>query len=222
MAVKTYFRNLPDFNYINLDSNLSSEYTRVKNLFKRGELRSDIFVNLTFFNKYSIVGEESPDEVSLKLYDTEEFDWVILLANNIINVRDEWPLSNDSLYNYLIDIYGSEENLQKIHHYETIEIKDESGRVVLRKGLRTEEMYSFTYYERATQQNITVSNASEAISNYIDAVRKEEAKRNIFVLKPEYLNVLTNDIEKIMQYKEGGEQYVSPTLKQGDNIKLFS
>ena len=222
MTIRTYFRQLPDFNYVNLDSNLSSEYTRVKNLFKRGELRSDIFVNLAFFNKYSIVGEESPDEVSLKLYDTEEFDWVILLANNIINVRDEWPLSNDSLYNYLIDVYGSEENLQKIHHHETIEVKDDSGRVVLRKGLRTEEMYSFTYYERSTQQNITVSNASEAISNYIDAVRKEEEKRNIFVLKPEYLNVLTNDIEKIMQYKEGGEQYVSPTLKQGDNIKLFS
>jgi hypothetical protein len=222
MAVKTYFRQLPDFNYVNLDSNLSSEYTRVKNLFKRGELRSDIFVNLAFFNKYSIVGEESPDEVSLKLYDTEEFDWVILLANNIINVRDEWPLSNDSLYNYLIDVYGSEENLQKIHHHETIEVKDDSGRVVLRKGLRTEEMYSFTYYERSTQQNITVSNASEAISNYVDAIRKEEAKRNIFVLKPEYLNVLTNDLERIMQYKEGGEQYVSPTLKQGDNIKLFS
>lgn len=222
MAVKTYFRQLPDFNYVNLDSNLSSEYTRVKNLFKRGELRSDIFVNLAFFNKYSIVGEESPDEVSLKLYDTEEYDWVILLANNIINVRDEWPLSNDSLYNYLIDVYGSEENLQKIHHHETIEVKDDSGRVVLRKGLRTEEMYSFTYYENSTQQNITVSNASEAISNYVDAIRKEEAKRNIFVLKPEYLNVLRNDIERIMQYKEGGEQYVSPTLKQGDNIKLFS
>ena len=222
MAVKTYFRQLPDFNYVNLDSNLSSEYTRVKNLFKRGELRSDIFVNLAFFNKYSIVGEESPDEVSLKLYDSEEFDWVILLANNIINVRDEWPLSNDSLYNYLIDVYGSEENLQNIHHHETIEVKDDSGRVVLRKGLRTEEMYSFTYYERSTQQNVTVSNASEAISNYVDAIRKEEAKRNIFVLKPEYLNVLTNDIERIMQYKEGGEQYVSPTLKQGDNIKLFS
>ena len=222
MAVRTYFRQLPDFNYVNLDSNLSSEYTRVKNLFKRGELRSDIFVNLAFFSKYSIVGEESPDEVSLKLYETEEYDWVILLANNIINVRDEWPLSNDSLYNYLIDVYGSEENLQKIHHHETIEVKDDSGRVVLRKGLRTEEMYSFTYYERSTQQNVTVSNASEAISNYVDAVRKEEAKRNIFVLKPEYLNVLTNDIERIMQYKEGGEQYVSPTLKQGDNIKLFS
>ena len=222
MTIKTYFRQLPDFNYVNLDSNLSSEYTRVKNLFKRGELRSDIFVNLAFFNKYSIVGEESPDEVSLRLYDTEEFDWVILLANNIINVRDEWPLSNDSLYNYLIDVYGSEENLQKIHHHETIEVKDDSGRVVLRKGLRTEEMYSFTYYERSTQQNVTVSNASEAISNYVDAIRKEEAKRNIFVLKPEYLNVLTNDIERIMQYKEGGEQYVSPTLKQGDNIKLFS
>ena len=222
MAVKTYFRNLPDFNYINLDSNLSSEYTRVKNLFKRGELRSDVFVNLAFFNKYSIVGDETPDQISLKLYNTEEYDWVILLTNNIINVRDEWPLSNDSLYNYLIDIYGSEENLQKIHHYETIEVKDDSGRVVLRKGLRTEEMYSFTYYERSTQQNVTVSNASEAISNYVDAIRKEEAKRNIFVLKPEYLNVLTNDLERIMQYKEGGEQYVSPTLKQGDNIKLFS
>ena len=222
MAVKTYFRQLPDFNYVNLDSNLSSEYTRVKNLFKRGELRSDIFVNLAFFNKYSIVGEESPDEVSLKLYGTEEYDWVILLANNIINVRDEWPLSNDSLYNYLIDVYGNEENLQNIHHHETIEVKDDSDHVVLRKGLRTEEMYSFTYYERSTQQNVTVSNASEAVSNYVNAIREEEKKRNIFVLKPEYLNVLTNDIETIMQYKEGGEQYVSSTLKQGDNIKLFS
>ena len=183
MAVKTYFRNLPDFNYINLDSNLSSEYTRVKNLFKRGELRSDVFVNLAFFNKYSIVGDETPDQISLKLYNTEEYDWVILLTNNIINVRDEWPLSNDSLYNYLIDIYGSEENLQKIHHYETIEIKDESGRVVLRKGLRTEEMYSFTYYERATQQNVTVSNASEAISNYIDAIRKEEAEKKYLCIE---------------------------------------
>jgi len=222
MTIRTYFRQLPDFNYVNLDSSLSSEYTRLKNLFKRGKLRSDIFVNLAFFNKYSIVGEESPDEVSLKLYDTEEYDWVILLTNNIINVRDEWPMSNDSFYNYAIEVYGSEENLQNIHHHETIEVKDDSGRVVLRKGLRTEGMYSFTYYERSTQQNVTVSNASEAITNYVDAIRKEEEKRNIFILKPEYLNVLTNDIETIMQYKEGGEQYVSPTLKQGDNIKLFS
>ena len=123
MAVRTYFRQLPDFNYVNLDSNLSSEYTRVKNLFKRGELRSDIFVNLAFFNKYSIVGEESPDEVSLKLYDTEEYDWVILLTNNIINVRDEWPLSNDSLYNYLIDVYDRSNSQKGFVHFAILAFK---------------------------------------------------------------------------------------------------
>ena len=49
----------------------------------------------------------------------------------------------------------------------------------------------------------------------------EEAKRNIYVLKPDYLNVVFNDMDDFMPYKKGGSQYVTATLKRGENIRLF-
>ena len=49
----------------------------------------------------------------------------------------------------------------------------------------------------------------------------ENAKRNIYVLKPEFLGIVLDDIENIMEYKEGSEQYVSRTLKRGDNPRLY-
>ena len=50
---------------------------------------------------------------------------------------------------------------------------------------------------------------------------KEDEKRNIFLLKPDYLNVIFNDMDNIMPYKKGAAQYVSDTLKKGENIKLY-
>ena len=46
-------------------------------------------------------------------------------------------------------------------------------------------------------------------------------KRNIFLLKPIYLILYLMILEEIMEYKKGSTQYVSETLVQGDNIRLF-
>ena len=53
------------------------------------------------------------------------------------------------------------------------------------------------------------------------SMKKENAKRNIYLLKPEYLNVVFNDLDDIMPYKKGAAQYVSDTLKRGENIRLY-
>ena len=49
-----YFRNLPEFEYVNRTKEGRSEgdYSIVKNCFKRGKLREDIFQDVTFFTKY--------------------------------------------------------------------------------------------------------------------------------------------------------------------------
>lgn len=62
-----YFRQVPNFDYVTrgTDSKRISEYTQVKNLFRRGALRPDIADNLLFFTKYSIIGDERPDNLSL-------------------------------------------------------------------------------------------------------------------------------------------------------------
>jgi hypothetical protein len=60
------------------------------------------------------------------------------------------------------------------------------------------------------------------ITNYEYEERLENNKRNIFLLKPRYLNVVFDDLDEMMVYEKGSTQYVSETLKRGDNIRLYS
>ena len=139
-----YFRELPNIQYASVFSGRKSinDYTESKNLFRRAKLRDDITEAVTAFTYYQIEGDERPDQVAKKMYDNPELDWVIMLTNNIIDLRSDWPLSNDSLYNYLLDKYGSDENLAKVHHYETVELKDEYGRIIVDGGLQVDNSFS--------------------------------------------------------------------------------
>ena len=97
-----YFRELPELDYQSFlsDSNSSSNYLRVKNLFRRCKLRDDLQSIFTLFNKYEIVEGARPDTVAEELYGDAELDWVVLMTAGIINVRNEWPLSDRQIYNY--------------------------------------------------------------------------------------------------------------------------
>lgn len=356
---KPYFRQVPNFEYVSRDKDEQqiSNYKPVKNLFKRGKLREDIFGNLGFFEKYSIIGDERPDNVAYKFYGDETLDWVVLLSNNILDVYNEWPLTQTSFDKVMLQKYGTYENLYSgIHHYETSSIKNSLGATILQAGIRvnptwktngnfveftssnifsigiddsdspktvtvqmenfvpelyktyipnlkvgdeivitgvnetiyngrfsvtsittnsiTDEdgtefvyVYAFTY-ELSTEPDVTFVTLSGTekvlftipdvkapdpnsyilsssyyyeyydqdlgysvvvpsssfvvpVTNYEYESKLEEEKRNIFVLKPIYLNVIFNDLDDIMPYKQGGSQYVNSTLKRGDNIRLY-
>ena len=327
---QSYFRKVPNFEYVNRTKGNTdiSNYITVKNLFKRGKIRPDIFGNVSFFTKYKIIGDERPDNVAFKEYNDSSLDWVVLLSNNILNIQDEWPLSQNSLDEVLLDKYGTYQELHSgIHHYETIEIKNTKGGIILPGGLETpnkwrtngnfiqatntkvnqisgsdakvatvtmyngiknltvgsevlinnvsssvyngrfpvtsvlkvgdvvikftynlpsipdvklpeiegtEEVtftvegtvgvgnaYYYEYYDDNAYHTIPVANMTKAVTNYEYEINKEDAKRNIFLLKPDYLNVIFNDLDDIMPYKKGAAQYVSDTLKKGENIRLY-
>lgn len=220
---KPYFRQVPNFQYIDRspgDQSISN-YTEVKNLFKRAKLREDIFSNLSFFTKYSILGDERPDNVAYKFYNDSTLDWIVLLSNNIINVQTEWPLSQQAFYNFLIDKYGSDEALYNVHHYETIQVKNSNGATVVPAGLKVPVDYSISYFDSNIEQTVTNTNITIEVTNYDYEEKIQNDKRNIFVLKPTYLNVIFNDLEDIMSYKKGSTQFLSTTLKRGDNIRLY-
>ena len=221
--MSSYFQQVPNFEYANAtkDGKNISDYSEVKNLFKRGKLRDDIFGDLTFFTKYQIIGDERPDNVAYKRYDDETLDWVVLLSNNILNIQTEWPMTQQAYYDFLIMKYGSEEKLNETHHHETIEVKNTSGAVIVRAGLTVKSDYSIDYYDTITGTQVTATNITTAITNKDYENKIQDAKRNIFLLKPEYLNVIMNDMKDLLKYKKGGTQYVSPTLKRADNIRLF-
>lgn len=334
---KPYFRQVPNFDYVSRDPEQKqiSQYAPVKNLFRRGKLRDDIFGDLSFFTKYKIVGDERPDNVAYKIYNDETLDWVVLLSNNILNIQSEWPLPQTVFDKLMLEKYGSYESLySEVHHYETKEIKDSLGNIILPSGIQmpnswktgngfiggykatniirvlfapstrtflfalnqdnnrpnvkvgtkvivkgfsdnsingsyfisnfytdsstnqlniefvtntdpentiislsgTESIeiilqdplafsnsYYYQYYDSNLETDVLISsdNVISPITNYEYEISIEEEKRNIYLLKPRYLNIIFNDLEEIMEYKKGSTQYVNAALKKGDNIRLY-
>ena len=164
----SYFKELPNFEYIANFPNQSfnTDYVVTKNIFKRAKLRSDIANAVTAFEYYQIIDNERPDQVAAKVYDNAELDWVILTTNNIININQDWPLDNNSFYKYLIDKYGSDEELGKTHHYETVEFKDEYGRIVVPGGLQVDPAKELSVTTSTGQNDYILSEFPNESANY--------------------------------------------------------
>ena len=222
--MSSYFKQVPDFDYVSrLPDAKISDYITVKNLFKRGKLADDIFQDLTVFTKYEIRGDDRPDNIADKVYDDPDLDWIVLLSNNIINIQSEWPMPQRDFDRYLLDKYETYEKLNDVHHYETLECKNLTGAVVVPKGLWVESDYSVTYYDWYAGVEITKSSSDIVVSvtNYEYEDKLENEKRNIFLLKPIYLNIIKDDLKEMMQYKKGSTQYLDKTLKIAENIRLY-
>ena len=218
-----YFRNIPEFAYVNRDDPKSTnEYSLVKNFFKRAKLRDDIFENVAFFEKFIIKGDDRPDNVAFQVYGDPTLDWVVLMSNNIVNVQSEWPLSNENFYEYLIDKYENETKLYSgIHHYEANEVKTSDGRIIIESGTRVGVGQSVSFYDKGKNDQVTITDIALPVTNFTHEQNLNNKKREIFLLKKIYLNIVFDDLEQIMSYKEGSTQYVSETLVHGDNIRFF-
>ena len=228
--MSSYFKKVPNFDYVSrvADQREISNYTPVKNFFRRGKLRKDIFDNLSYFTKYQIVGNDRPDNVALKVYDDEDLDWVVLLSNNILNIQSEWPLEQNMFDTFLLDKYDDYETIyNKIHHYESNEIRDTNNDLIFPKGIKFSNAESYLSTEERLKSIVTFQDTTTfvdfvtPITNYEYEEQINDAKRSIFLLKSEYLSIVFNDMDDIMRYKKGSSQYVSGTLKRGDNIRLY-
>ena len=224
MAFDKYFRHVPNFDYVSRlpDRQYINDYLQTKNLFKRVKLSDEIFGDLNFFGKTIIKTNERPDNVAFRVYDDESLDWLILLSNNIINYESEWPMDQISFDNYILNKYGSYENMYNVHHYETQEILDGNNNLILKKGLEVPQDFSMTYYDSSIGQEMIANNITDVITNLEYEENIQEDKQSIFMLKPQYLSVILNEIDDLMPYKEGSTQYVGASLARGDNIRLYT
>ena len=222
--MSNYFSLIPDFEYVSRLPNAKiSDYITVKNLFKRVFLREDIFQNLTFFKKYTVVGDDRPDNVANQVYEDSTLDWLILLANNIVNIPNEWPLPQADFDRYLLEKYDNDYNkiYNGVHHYETVEVKDSNNVTIIPKGLEVSSDYNVIYYDFYLGGITEANNITRPVTNFQYEENLENKKREIFILKPEYISVVLDDIEDITKYKKGSTEYVDETLKRAENIRLF-
>ena len=211
----SYFRELPDIEYQSpfADSNSSQNYVRAKNLFRRVKLRDDLTNVFTLFNKYQIPEGVRPDIVAEEVYGRADYDWVVLMTAGIVNVRDEWPLSNRDLYRYAENIYGTQ--LNAVHHYETTEVKDSNGRLILPAGKVVDSNFTIP----KPDDYRAILNPVIGISNYEYETLKNEEKRSVYLLRSDYLQQYLNDMRTIMYY-EKSSQYVDKKLIRTENTRV--
>ena len=214
----SYFKELPNLEYPSFlsDKNSSLDYIEVKNIFRRIKLRDDLQSAFTLFDKYEIPMGYNPDMVADEVYGSAELDWVVLITAGIINVRNEWPLSDSDIYDFALDKYGG--NINATRFYETKEIKDSSERIILPKGKVVDSDFVFTYYDNG-RQSVSGTNVRTGISNYEYEVRINEDKKDIHLLKLGHLQQFLNDMRDIMVYDKS-PQYVSETTVRTENSNI--
>lgn len=213
-----YFNKVPNFKYTNLLKDGVDNKIQVKNFFRRVKLREDLYENLNYFTKYTIVGDERPDQLAKKLYDDENLDWVILITNNILNIQTEWPMPQKVFNEYLLEKYGSYEAIYDTHHYESKRVYNSRNETIYPAGLKVLPSHRVQYYDKDLDVIVTVAQASYLVTNYVYEQRIQDKKRNIFILKAEYLNLALEDLEENMTYKKGSTEYISGTLKDTENL----
>ena len=210
----TYFRELPNLNYQStaLDRSSSEDYVQVKNIFRRAKLRDDLKYVFTSLVDYYIGDGIRPDQVADNIYGDPELDWVVLTSANIINVRDEWPLDSYEIYNYSLNKYG--DDLNQIRHYETTEVKDSSGRLILPKGKVVDSGFTIPDPSSST----ATLNPVGGVTNYEYESKLNDEKRSIYIISPDYLQVFLNDMKDIMRYTDSS-QFVDVDLIQTENTR---
>ena len=194
----TYFRELPNLNYQSTlsDRSSSQDYVQVKNIFRRAKLRDDLKYVFTSLVDYYISEGMRPDQVADNVYGDPELDWVVLTSANIINVRDEWPLDSREMYEFASNKYGND--LNQIRHYETKEVKDSSGRLILPKGKVVDSGFTIPDPSSPT----ATLNPVGGVTNYEYESKLNDAKRSIYIISPDYLQVFLNDMKDIMRYTD--------------------
>ena len=215
-----YFRELPNIAYQSPLShkNSSRDYIVIKNIFRRSKLFNYLDDNVTFFNKYVIGDGSRPDLIAEELYGDPKLDYVVILVAGITKINHEWPLQDYQVYDYALQKYGSETELNENHHFETFEIKDDKGRQILPPNLivddefkidGTSSKYNTTYtlisqagntqLDDKDEFTVKTDNIARAVTNLEYEHTENEKKREIDVLRESYLQMFINDLRDVVR-----------------------
>lgn len=195
--MSNYFKQLPNV-YVRTSSyrqNSVDPYVLAKNIFRRIAIRENLEDIILGFTQYTIRNNDRPDQVALEYYDSMQYDWVILLTNNIINIYDEWPMNEHELQIYIDRKYEGDPS--GVHHWVTQEVRDNRGRLVLKGDIQVPEDFTYTKYDgTVVPKELLV----RPISNYDFEYEQNEFKRNIYLLRKDYLGQFVEEFGNLVKY----------------------
>ena len=238
-----YFRELPNIGYQSplLHKNSSRDYILIKNIFRRTKLFDYLKGNVSLLDKFTIGDGDRPDTIAEELYGDPTLDYVVVLVAGIININHEWPIMDYKVYDYALEKYGSETELQSIHHHETFEIRDDKNRLILPPNLivdgdfkisGTINKYPSTRYtlksltgnrqlDDKDEFSVLTDSIASPITNLEYEYIQNEKRREIDVLRNSYVNMFIEDMRDVVRYDKSSS-YITSSLAITPNTETVN
>ena len=239
-----YFRELPNIAYQSplLHKNSSRDFLLIKNIFRRTKLYDFLENSVSLLEKFTIGDGDRPDTIAEQMYGDSSLDYIIVLIAGITNIVDEWPLQDYQVYDYALQKYGSEEKMNEIRYYETLEIIDDQGRQIVPPKLIVDADFkvdgtvnkfpsSTRYTLKALTGNrqlddkdefsVATDNIGRAVTNLEYEYTINEEKREINVLSPGYVQLFINDLRDIVSYDKSSS-YIAKNIAGTENTNVVS
>lgn len=171
-----YFNPFPKINYDCLGNGFTEE---IQDITTRVIVRKWIQDRGAWFSKVNIKDGDTPEVVAYQIYGNSTFHWIILIFNEIINTYYGWPLSRQDFDNFVNDKYT---NPNGIHHYE---ITQQSGDTA--KKIKVESDVA----------------GAIAVTNIEYEATLQDKKREIKVLRPEFLEQFEAEFKRLLKKQQG-------------------
>ncbi|CAF34265.1 base plate wedge component [Synechococcus phage S-PM2] len=216
-----YFSLLPDIKYdvkpISYPFS-ESNFVVAKNFFRRFKISDDFYSYAVFFRQYQVGDFEQPWQVANINYENPEYDWIILLTNNIVNPLFDWPMDSYTLRKYIEGKY--DDPYATIHHREIVSAESQInifGKVIKKPGLIVDEAFengSIKYYDdNLGIQTISASSITKRVTIFEYEEGVNDSKREIYLLKPKYIDGFIDEFRRANKYKDSSD-FISTRLKK--------
>ena len=170
----SYFNN---FSTILYDPLGDGNAKLVTNILNRVRVRANMKKEIVMLDPYDVKENETPEIVADKHHGSPYYHWIVMLLNNISDVNHDWVKSTRQLQKYLTDKY-TETQLAETHHYE---ISQTSGDSTIKIEV----------------ENTSYPSAS-AVTNYEYEVALNEQKRQIDLLRNDYLGYFEDEFKSLI------------------------
>ena len=196
-----YTPNRTQFQFTNQD------FVVAANIFKGLSLDNSVYAT-DLFTELQLNDGVRPDQVSEAVYGDPNYDWVILLTNKIVDIKNDWPLSSAEFEHFIHKEY---ENPHAVKHYLTKEVKNDIGEVVLPAGLEVyydpsdPDSFEITYiksYDPFVEETENGLVLLTSISHYEWEQERNNKRRFLQILKPTYLETFVKIFKASAQYNK--------------------
>jgi hypothetical protein len=219
-----YFNFFPTTPYTN--SNDSSAYDTVTNIISRFGFEESLKQNSSIFYPYEIQDGDTPEMIASKYYGSSEKHWIVLLFNNIIDPQYDWPLDQRTLIKYINDKYAdngarhtpfltgirwAQDAGNVKAYYKTItrlSSKSTKNQIIekveIDANTHTSLPVTTATYTLSDGSRVTQIISKSSLTYYDYEVELNDAKRNIRLLRPEYVTEsgLMNEFKRVITLSE--------------------